>query len=155
GTKPCPLGQCPANGLEVRLSRDQSAIRLWRRVLEFLQASLRWRRQRMRASRCVAVHGVLSAYWETGTLYRPEPDVPISRAAKTKQPFQIADVRASQLYRDGNPVVVSAVNAGVQAVLAVPMLKQNDFVGVIVIYSKEARPFTDKQIELLQNFASQ
>jgi GAF domain-containing protein len=110
------------------------------------------------AFRCVAVHGVLSAYWETGALYRPdrpEPDVPILRAAKTKQPFQIADVRASQLYRDGNPVVVSAVNAGVQAVLAVPMLKQNDFVGAIVIYSKEARPFTDKQIELLENFASQ
>ena len=108
------------------------------------------------AFRCVAVHGVLSAYWETGALIRPEPDVPISRAAKTKQPFQIADIRASQLYRDGNPVAVSAVNdAGVQAVLAVPMLKENDFVGAIVIYNKEAWPFTDKQIELLENFASQ
>src|SRR5262249_18185173 len=45
------------------------------------------------AFRCVAVHGVLSGYWETGVLFRPEPDVPISRAAKTKQPFQIADIR--------------------------------------------------------------
>ena len=107
------------------------------------------------AFRCVAVHGVLSGYWETGALLRPEPDVPISRAAKTKQPFQIADIRASQLYRDGNPLTVSAVKAGLQAVLAVPMLKENDFVGAIVIYSKEARPFTDKQIELLENFASQ
>ena len=107
------------------------------------------------AFRCVAVHGVLSGYWETGALLRPEPDVPISRAAKTKQPFQIADIRASQFYRDGNPLAVSAVKAGLQAVLAVPMLKENDFVGAIVIYSKEARPFTDKQIELLENFASQ
>jgi GAF domain-containing protein len=42
-----------------------------------------------------------------------------------------------------------------QAIIAVPMLKENDFVGAIAIYSKEARPFTDKQIELLENFASQ
>ena len=107
------------------------------------------------AFRCVAVHGVLSGYWETGALFRPEPDAPISRAAKTKQPFQIANIRASQFYRDGNPLAVSAVKAGLQAVLAVPMLKENDFVGAIVIYSKEARPFTDKQIELLENFGSQ
>jgi two-component system, NtrC family, sensor kinase len=107
------------------------------------------------AFRCVAVHGVLSGNWETGALLRAEPDVPISRAAKTKQPFQIADIRASQFYRDDNPLAVSAVNVGVQAVLAVPMLKENDFLGAIVIYSKEARPFTDKQIELLENFASQ
>ena len=107
------------------------------------------------AFRCVAVHGVLSGYWETGALFRPEPDVPISRVAKTKQPFQIADIRASQFYRDGNPLAVSAVNAGVQTVLTVPMLKENDFLGAIVIYSKEARPFSDKQVELLENFASQ
>jgi len=112
------------------------------------------------AFRCVAVHGALSAEyterWGTGALIHPGPDVPIARAAKTKQPFQISDIRASQVYRDGNPLAVSAVDdAGMQAIIAVPMLKENDFVGAIVIYSKEARPFTDKQIELLENFASQ
>ena len=41
------------------------------------------------------------------------------------------------------------------AVLTVPMLKDNDLVGAIAIQSKEARPFTDKQIGLVENFASQ
>jgi GAF domain-containing protein len=112
------------------------------------------------AFRCVAIHGVLSSEytkrWGTGALIRPGPDVPIARAAKTKRPFQISDIRASQVYRDGNPLAVSAVDdAGMQAIIAVPMLKENDFFGAIAIYSKEARSFTDKQIELLENFASQ
>ena len=112
------------------------------------------------ACRCVAVHGVSSAEytqrWGTGAIVRLQSDVPISRAAKTKQPFQIADIRASQVYRDGDPLALSAVNdAGMLAIVAVPMLKENHFVGAVVIYSKEARPFTDKQIELLENFASQ
>jgi GAF domain len=91
-----------------------------------------------------------------GALIHPRPDAPIARAAKTKQPFQISDIRASRVYRDGNLMAVSVVDdAGMQAIIAVPLLKENDFVGAIAIYSKEARPFTDKQIELLENFASQ
>ena len=110
--------------------------------------------------RSVALHGVLpAAYterWGTGALFRPGPDVPLARAAKIRQPFQIADIRASEPYLDGDPLALSAVNdAGILAVLAVPMLKESDLVGAIVIYSKEARPFNGKQIELLENFASQ
>jgi class 3 adenylate cyclase len=94
--------------------------------------------------------------WGTGALLRPEPELALAQTAKTRQPFQIADVRASQPYRDGNPLALSAVNeAGMLAVLTVPMLKDNDLVGAIAIQSKEARSFTDKQIELLENFASQ
>ena len=112
------------------------------------------------AFRSVALHGVFPATyierWGTGALLRPEPDLALAQTAKTRQPFQIADVRASQSYRDGNPIALSAVNeAGMLAVLTVPMLKDNDLVGAIAIQSKEARPFTDKQIELLENFASQ
>ena len=108
------------------------------------------------AFRSVALHGVLpAAYterWGIGALFQPGPDVPLARAAKTRQPFQIADIRAS----DGDPLALSAVNdAGILAVLAVPMLKESDLVSAIVIYSKEARPFTGKQIELLENFAAQ
>jgi class 3 adenylate cyclase len=112
------------------------------------------------AFRSVALHGVFPATyierWGTGALLRPEPELALAQTAKTRQPFQIADVRASQPYRDGNPLALSAVNeAGMLAVLTVPMLKDNDLVGAIAIQSKEARSFTDKQIELLENFASQ
>jgi GAF domain-containing protein len=97
------------------------------------------------AFRSVALHGVFPATyierWGTGALLRPEPDLALAQTAKTRQPFQIADVRASQSYRDGNPIALSAVNeAGMLAVLTVPMLKDNDLVGAIAIQSKEARP---------------
>ena len=89
-------------------------------------------------------------------MFRPEPGVPLAEAAKTKQPFQIADIRATKLYLDGNPLAVSAVNeAAMLAVVAVPMIKEDQLIGAIAIYSKVARPFSEKQIELLQNFAAQ
>src|SRR4029079_4441531 len=79
----------------------------------------------------------------------------MTRAAKTKRPCQIADTRASEPYLNGNPLALSAVEAGILAVLAVPMLMEGELVGAILIYSREARPFTEKQIELLENFAAQ
>ena len=112
------------------------------------------------AFRSVALHGVLPAVfverWRPGALVRPEPDIPLAQVAKTKQPFQRADIRTGRPYLDRNPMAVSAVHdAGILAVLAVPMLKENDLVGVILIYSKEARSFTEKQIDLVKNFAAQ
>ena len=59
-------------------------------------------------------------------------------------------------YLERAPLAVSVVEiAGIRTLLTVPMLKEDEAIGVVTIYRKEVRPFTDKQIELVQNFASQ
>jgi class 3 adenylate cyclase len=73
-----------------------------------------------------------------------------------EKPVHVADLRTDRSYLDGHPLVVAAVDAaGIRTYLGVPMLKADESVGVISIYRKEVRPFTDKQIELLKNFAAQ
>ena len=110
--------------------------------------------------RTAARHGPLPPAflekWRSGTLFRLGPEIPLVRAAKTGQPVQVADLRADRTYLDGDPLAVSGADeAGMRTRVAVPMLKENRPVGVIVIYRKEVRPFTDKQIELVKNFAAQ
>src|SRR5262249_20557773 len=88
--------------------------------------------------------------------FRVDPGMPLARAAKTRRTVQITDLRVDQGYLDREPLLVSAVElGGIRTVILVPMLKQNEVVGVISIYRQEVRPFTDKQIELVQNFAKQ
>src|SRR5205823_7615028 len=112
------------------------------------------------AFRTAALHGALpAAYMErlrSGTLFHAGPDVALARATKARQPVQIADVRASRAYLDGDPLPVAGADiTGIRTLLSVPMLKENGVVGIIAIYRKEVRPFTDKQIELVSNFAKQ
>jgi signal transduction histidine kinase len=111
--------------------------------------------------RTVAMHNAPPALAEMrrrNPVFRPNPRIVLARAAATKHTVQIADVRAEPGYLDplpgfSGPQIVTL--GGARTVVAVPMLRKNELVGVIVIYRQEVRPFTDKQIALLETFAAQ
>jgi len=112
------------------------------------------------AFRSAAVHGPLPPAfierWRIGTLFRPDPDIPAFRAAQTRQTVQVTDLRTTPAYLRGDPFPVSGADvAGIRTMVAVPMIKDDQPIGVIAIYRQEVRPFTDKQIELVQTFADQ
>src|SRR5262249_47551303 len=74
----------------------------------------------------------------------------------TKQVDHVADMRAEKGYVDRHPGPVAIVElAGARTVVNVPMLKERELIGCIALYRQEGRPFTDKQIALLQNFSAQ
>jgi GAF domain-containing protein/anti-sigma regulatory factor (Ser/Thr protein kinase) len=110
--------------------------------------------------RNAAFHGSLppafTEQWRTGGLLRPRLDAPASRAMQTRKPVHIADLSTTDAYRAGEPIVVTGVDvAGIRTLVAVPMLKEGESVGVIAIYRREVKPFTEKQIALVTNFAAQ
>ena len=112
------------------------------------------------AFRNAAFHGALPAafteQWRSGMMARLDSNTPLARAAQSRKPLQVADLRDDQAYRDGQPLTVTAADvAGIRTLLGVPMLKDDELVGAIAIYRKEVRPFTDKQVELVKNFAAQ
>jgi len=110
--------------------------------------------------RNAAFHGPLpptyTDQWQSGMVFDPGSHSPLMRVLQTRKPLQIADMREDRAYSDGHPLAVAGVDiAGIRTLVAVPMLKDNELAGVIAIYRKEVRPFTEKQIELVQNFAAQ
>ena len=106
-----------------------------------------------------ASHGVPAEYHEQlqlGVVAHPGPSLPTARATSTRRVVHVADLREDQAYLDRDQVAVVGVEIfKIRTLLAVPMLKDQNAVGAFAIYREEVRPFTDKQIELVKNFAAQ
>src|SRR5215475_6525043 len=111
------------------------------------------------AYRLAALHNAPPAYVEAQRrtpVTRPGPLTPHGRAGATKQLLHIADLAEDIAYKARDHLTVWFVEAtGARTLVAMPILKGDELIGVIVIYRQEVQPFTDKQIELVTNFAAQ
>src|SRR5262245_26136192 len=103
------------------------------------------------AFRRVALYNMPPAYIEfvgRDPVIRPPPDGPLGRVARSKQPVHVTDFRDEPVYfRGTEPGAKALVDVGgARSVLGVPMLKEGELVGVIVIFRQEVRPFSERQI---------
>lgn len=109
--------------------------------------------------RVAAMHGASSEYVQhryIGSILDVTPNNPLRRLIASKRVQHIPDIRKEQAYIGGEPAFTQLVNkAGARTLLNVPLLKDDELVGVIGVYRQEVRPFTDRQVELVQNFAAQ
>ena len=106
----------------------------------------------------LATHNTPRAFAEArrNSLFRPGPNTPTGRMVTTKSVTHVADLAAERGYAERDPLYVESVEVGgIRTLLSVPMLKENELIGAFTIYRQEVRPFTEKQIALVENFAAQ
>src|SRR4051812_23614824 len=105
-----------------------------------------------------ATRGVPAAYAEYRMQNPPEygPGTGPARVLAGERVIHVVDLKDEQVYRSGEPNRRAMVNlGGARTLLLIPLIKDSAVLGFINIYRQEVRPFSDKQIALLQNFAAQ
>jgi len=108
--------------------------------------------------RTVAAHNLPPAFAEVRKRgpFRPIPGGPVSEALRTKRPAHAVDLAATRAHAERHPQSVAVVElGGARTSIAVPMLKDDEPIGVIVIFRQEVRAFNDRQVGLLSGFADQ
>jgi GAF domain-containing protein/HAMP domain-containing protein len=99
---------------------------------------------------------VFAERWQREPVFRPSPLAPVARAVASRDVVHVVNVKEDPAYLQGDPPITSLVDdGGARTILCVPMVKDAEVIGALSIFRQEVRPFTEKQIDLVKNFAAQ
>ena len=104
-----------------------------------------------------AIHGApaeWSDFLRREPTFRVDPRFGLGRLTATKQSYQVADIADEPTHRDKLRVATIEL-ARARSLIGVPLLRDDEVIGAFAIYRQEVRPFTDKQTEVVENFAAQ